>query len=549
MAVHESAWAPLKLPVFRALWIAQLVSNLGSWMQMVGAQWLLVDAGPTVLSLVQTATMLPVMLLALPAGVLADLSDRRRLLIATQVALLVVATVLAGLTLAGLMNPPLLLALTFLIGCGSAVMGPAWQAIQPELVPRDQLSSAAALGGVNMNSARAIGPAVGGLLVAWAGPGWVFALNALSFLAVTLALVRWDRPADERPDESERERAIAAFHAGTRYVRHAPGVIRILLRVVLFIPAATALMALLPIVAGRYLGMGANGYGVLLGAIGVGAVVGAFTLPKARGWIGRSGLLAAGGVAAAAGVLVTAAVRQPVLVMVGLLLYGMAWIAVLSTLNAALQMLLPSWVRSRGLAVYLVVFQGGSAVSAPLWGLAADAWGVPLALAGSAVLLLVGALSVQRWPLPGHEYDRTVSTAWPQPHLVLEPPTDRPVLVTLEYRVPEGNGPEFMAAMRHVEKSRRRTGAYAWGLFVDGADPSRYIEVFQVRSWSEHMAQHNVRMTAADQAWQDQAWSFAEGAPVVTHAIAVPQSPGPPLTPPPPSPPPSPPSPPGPAPT
>jgi len=274
-----SAWAPLAAPVFRALWIAQFVSNIGTWMQTVGAQWLLLGHGATLVTLVQTASSLPIVLLALPSGVLADRFDRRALLLAAQFAMLAVSAALTVLAFADALSPAPLLALTFLLGCGSALMGPAWQAIQPELVERDQLGQASALGAVNMNLARVVGPALGGVLVAAAGAGWVFAFNALSFLGIAAVLLLWRRTKTAVP-AAERERFLTALYAGRRYVWNAPGIRRVLLRTALFIPGAAALWSLLPLVAADSLGLGSGGYGMLLAAVGIGAVAGAFALPR-----------------------------------------------------------------------------------------------------------------------------------------------------------------------------------------------------------------------------------------------------------------------------
>jgi predicted MFS family arabinose efflux permease len=394
----DSAWAPLGARVFRALWIAQLVSNIGSWMQSVGAQWLLIGHDAALVTLVQTASSLPVVLLALPSGVLADRSDRRRVLLAAQFAMLAVSTVLAVLAFADALTPQLLLGLTFLLGCGTALMGPAWQAIQPELVERRQLGQAAALGAVNMNLARALGPALGGAVVAAAGAGWVFAFNAASYLGIAAVLMLWRRPPTQTPT-AQGERLLTALYAGRRYVWYAPGVRRVLLRTVLFIPGGAALWSLLPLIASRSLGLGSGGYGLLLGAVGVGAVGGAFVLPAVRRALGANGTLAAGAVVFAGVLAVLATVRIPWLAVVVLLPAGLAWIGVLSTLNAALQTRLPGWVRARGLAVYLLVFQGGQALAAPVWGALAGGLGLTVSLLAGSGLLLVGAVSVRRWPV------------------------------------------------------------------------------------------------------------------------------------------------------
>ncbi|MET7275336.1 MFS transporter [Streptomyces flaveolus] len=519
---EDSAWAPLAARVFRALWVAQLVSNTGTWMQTVGAQWLLVGHSAALVTLVQTASSLPVVLLALPSGVLADRYDRRKVLLAAQFAMFVVSSALTVLAFRGTLAPGALLTLTFLLGCGTALMGPAWQAVQPELVEREQLGQAAALGAVNMNLARAVGPALGGAVVAAAGAGWVFAFNALSYVGVAAVLLLWRRPAAPRTADRE-EGLLAAVQAGRRYVWHAPGVRRVLLRTILFIPGGAALWSLLPLVASRSLGLGSGGYGLLLGVVGVGAVGGAFALPAIRRRLGANGILAAGAAVFAATLVVLASTRSPWLAAAALLPAGLAWIGVLSTLNAHIQQRLPGWVRGRALAIYLVVFQGGQALTAPVWGALADGLGLTLALLTGAGLLTGSALSVRRRPLRGTDgIDPSPSHHWPVPPLVFAPgPADGPVLVSVTYRVPPENRAVFTGRMRNVARSRRRTGALTWGLYQDGANPERFIEKYLVASWLEHLAQHHSRLTANDRRFEEQARHLlVEGtAPEVTHAF------------------------------
>ncbi|MFJ8601883.1 MFS transporter [Streptomyces shenzhenensis] len=522
-AATDSPWAPLAARLFRALWIAQLVSNTGSWMQTVGAQWLLVGDGAALVTLVQTASSLPVVLLALPSGVLADRFDRRSVLLAAQFAMLAVSAVLAVLAFTDALSPTALLVLTFLLGCGTALMGPAWQAIQPELVERRQLGQAAALGAVNMNLARAVGPALGGAVVAAAGAGWVFAFNAVSYLGIAAVLVVWRRPSADAAPAAVNEGMLAALHAGRRYVWNAPGVRRVLLRTLLFIPGGAALWALLPLTASSSLGLGSGGYGLLLAAVGVGAVAGAFALPRVRRTLGANGTLAAGAVVFAGVLAVLAQVRTPWLVAVALLPAGLAWIAVLSTLNAAVQTRLPGWVRARGLAVYLLVFQGGQALAAPLWGVVAAWVGLSVCLLIAGAVMLLGAASVRRWPLyDAAEINPSPSDHWPTPPLVFEPgEADGPVLVTVVYRVPADNHAEFTERMHRVAASRRRTGALDWGLYQDGNDPERFVETYLVGSWAEHRAQHQVRLTATDRRREERARELlAPGTvPEVTHAF------------------------------
>ncbi|MFD4511129.1 MFS transporter [Streptomyces sp. NPDC058457] len=522
-AATDSPWAPLAARVFRALWIAQLVSNIGSWMQTVGAQWLLVGDSAALVTLVQTASSLPVVLLALPSGVIADRFDRRAVLVTAQFAMLAVSGVLAVLAFLDALSPTALLLLTFLLGCGTALMGPAWQAIQPELVERERLGQAAALGAVNMNLARAVGPALGGAVVAAAGAGWVFAFNAASYLGIAAVLLLWRRPAAAAAPPAGNEGLLAALYAGRRYVWNAPGVRRILLRTLLFIPGGAALWALLPLTASRSLGLGSGGYGLLLGAVGIGAVGGAFLLPRAHRLLGANGTLGVGALVFAAVLAVLATVHAPWLVALALLPAGLAWIAVLSTLNAAVQTRLPGWVRARGLAVYLLVFQGGQALAAPLWGAVADWLGLSACLLIAGAAMLLSAATVRRWPLRDAEgINPTPSDHWPAPPLVFAPgEADGPVLVSVVYRVPADQRAEFTDRMHRVARSRRRTGALSWGLYQDGHDPERFVENYLVSSWAEHQAQHHVRLTATDRRFEEEARALLTPgtAPEVTHAF------------------------------
>lgn len=518
-----SAWAPLRLfPVFRVLWIAQFASNVGTWMQTVGAQWLLIDSSPLLVSLVQTASSLPIVLLALPAGAWADLMDRRRLLLAAQLAMFLAAAALAGAAFLGVDAPWLILLLTFLLGCGNAVAAPAWQAIQPDLVDRALLPQAAALNGLNMNVARAVGPALGGLVVAAVGAGWVFALNAVSFVGIAVAVSAWRAP--QRVSAGPPERLAEAVRAGGRYVRNALIVRRLLFRAVLFIPAASAVWALLPVVAASNLGLGSAGYGALLGMVGLGAVAGALVIPRVRARVGSPRLVTGAMVVTAAALVALALLDSELLVGLALLPVGAAWIAVLSSLNAGLQLALPNWVRARGLAYYLVVFQGAQALAGVVWGVVADRASVTVALLVAAGLLAAGALLGLRSPLPDTgNLDRSPSTHWPTPQLTITPePADGPVLITLAYRVPEPNAVAFTEAMRHVGRSRRRTGALRWELFRDGGEPTRFVESYLVGTWAEHLRQHEDRLTGADRRFEQEALALADGEPEVAHLFPPP---------------------------
>lgn len=519
-----STWAPLRSPIYRTLWIAQLVSNLGTWMQTVGAQWLLVGEpnAATLVSFVQTAITLPVMLLSIPSGVLADLVDRRGLLLTAQSAMALLAAVLAVSTATGHTTPGVLLSLLFLLGCGQALTAPAWQAIQPELVPREQIPSAAALGSMSVNIGRAVGPAVAGVLVAASGPTLVFALNAVSFVGIVLALLVWRRPPADRSLPSERP--LAALQAGTRFIRAAPAIRRVLMRSLIFVAPASALWALLPVVARDQLGLTSSGYGIMLGALGLGAVAGAVGLGRLRQLLNPTARLAVAAVLF--GVATLGAALVPVLGVVLVLLVGggLAWLLAMSTLNATMQLLLPAWVRARGLAVYMLVFMGGQAIGSLVWGLVAGAFGTVSALLIAAALLGLCAVSTAWLPIrhDPESLDLTPASFWPEPQLVVEPdPADGPVMILRSYAVDAGQVGEFLAAMAFVGRSRQRTGAMEWRLYRDIGAVDRYVEAFVVRSWAEHMHQHQVRLTAQDRLREAAVQKFTVGEDEVTHLVAV----------------------------
>jgi MFS family permease len=511
----------LRIGVFRVLWLAVLGSQVGTWMQTVGAQWLLVDKpnAATLVSLVQTAGTLPVVLLALPAGVLADSLDRRRLLIWTQLFQLGVGVVLTALTLAGEMTPALLLTLTFALGCGMAMTNPTYQAVIPELVPRPLLPSASALGSISVNLARAVGPAVAGVLVARIGVAAVFALNTATFLAFAIVLFLWRR----NPPEGAAlpEPFVAALRAGGRYVRHSPAMRRFLLRSALFILPAVGLWALLPVLASHRLGMGAGGYGLLLAALGLGAILGAMVMTRMRAALSDNQMLVAASLTYAAVLAVVALVRVPAVVAVVLVPAGTAWMTVLANLNAEVQMFLPRWVRARGLGTYQLVFFGCQAVGALIWGVVANRIGLVATFLITAAATAAGAATVRFWPLMETRHlDREPAVPWPEPQLTTEPdPSAGPVVVEVTYTVRPANESAFLAAMSHLRRSRMRTGAVQWGIFRTGEVPDQMVEVYVVPTWDEHLRQHGGRMTGADVELDRQVKALSEVPPRVAHLL------------------------------
>lgn len=515
--------SPLSSPVFRALWLATIVSNIGTWMHDVGAAWLMTSLSPSPLmvALVQAATTFPLFLLALPAGALADIIDRRKVLIGAQLWTLCAAGGLAAVTLAGWTSPALLLGFTLALACGAAMSAPAFQASVPELVPREALTQAVALNSTGINIARAIGPALGGVIIAAAGSGAVFALNAVSVIGVLIVLWRWRRaPGDMHLPP---ERFGGALAAGLRFAVRAPALQVVLVRALAYFLFASALWALLPVVARRELGLDALGYGVLLTALGCGAVAGALLLPWVRRRVPVNALTVVAALLFAGATAALALVPGPVVAAPVLVLAGMAWIAMMAALNGAAQLAVPGWVKARALAIYLLVFQGSMTAGAALWGSIALHAGTDAALFAAAGGLVVALIAAWRFPLSGEDaLDLAPSLHWGAPVVAGEIAHDRgPVLVTIEYRVDPDQVTAFARAMAPMQRVRRRDGASGWGLYEDAAMPGLMIESFTVPSWVEHLRQH-VRVTNADRTDQDAARAFHLGPqpPVVRHWIA-----------------------------
>ncbi len=399
----EVAWAPLSEPLFRSLWIAAVVSYTGTWMQNVGAGWLMtqLSTSPLMVGLVQAAAAIPVFLVVLPAGALADMVDRRRFLLFTQSWMVVAAVALGVLTLLNAVSPWMLLAFTFLMGLGAVMNDPAWQAITPEVVSPAQHASAVALNSAGFNVARAVGPALGGVVVAAAGAGWSFLLNAASFFGVIVFLYSWKRAPHE---PLETHGVWDAIMEGLRYVRGAPKVRSVLIRTGAFSFGATSLLALLPVICQPH---GAQGYGFLLTCFGLGALAGAAVLPRLRVRYSVDGLVAGATVVFAG--MTFAAGQVHIFEWLCLILFtaGAAWIGILACFNVVAQMMCPSWMRARALSMYLLVLQGGMAVGSAVWGALASRQGVPAALAWSAVAMVLGLSSIRRHRLTGAELTMT----------------------------------------------------------------------------------------------------------------------------------------------
>lgn len=518
-----SSWSPLQNKLFRALWLATVASNIGTWMHDVGAGWMMtsLSSDPFMVALVQAATSLPMFLFALPSGVLADIVDRRKYLLFAQIWMLVTAAGLSALAFVGLVTPEILLGATFLLGVGAAMAAPPFQAIVPELVPKEDLASAVALNSLGINISRAIGPALAGLILSFAGPAVVFMLNALSVLGVVAVLYFWK--AAPRVQRLPAEHFLPAVRAGLRYVHAAPVLRVVLIRAVAFFTFGSAAWSLLPLVARNELGLGAGGYGILLACIGVGAVTGAVLLPRLRKRFSTDALAIGATLLFALSMLALAMLKNTVLLAMVLLFSGFAWIAMLSILNVGAQRSSAGWVKARALAVYLVVFFGAMAAGSAIWGQTAGKFGTPTALIIAAIGMVLSCATALRWKL---DLTPDLNLA-PSGHLQRQTMTDEPahdsgpVMITVEYRIASENAEHFKKAIHAMRHVRRRGGALTWGIFEDIAQPGRYVETFVVESWLEHLRQHD-RFTENDKAIMLRAHSFHQGpdAPVVQHFIA-----------------------------
>lgn len=521
----ESAWKPLAYPIFRALWIATIASNIGSFMQDVGEAWLMttLTPSPLLVALVQAAASLPALLLALPSGALADIIDRRRLLLFTQTWMLVVAGVAGLFTISGLMTPQLLLSLAFLMGLGEALNGPAWSAITPEMVPTKDVKAAVTLNGAGFNVSRAVGPALAGFLITLFNPGTAFILNSLSFVGVVYVLYRWRRV--QKESELPREQLHTAMRLGLRYVRHAPALQSVFVRSSVFIGCAISVLALLPVFARQQLGLGAFGYGVLLGAFGAGAVVGAAILPKLGRDLSINKLTMGATVVFALTTLGQTALPFFVLVSFALFVAGIAWLAILSNYMTLVQVACPSWVRGRVLAVYMLAFSGSLVVGSAVWGEIASFLNATDALRVAAVGLLVGLVTAAHYKLPEqYAFDFTPSGHWAplEEDAVGRSEAMSRTAVTIEYQIDPSEADQFLTVMEAVRGTRLRTGAENWYLYRDIEDPTRYVEIFDSPTWIEHQRMHE-RVSVADQKLEEKVRAYHAGdSPVrISHFIAV----------------------------
>jgi MFS family permease len=511
---------PLLVPTFRNLLIADLVSDVGTFMQSVGAAWLMVSlhAGPGYVALIQTAASLPYFLLALPAGSAGDIFDRRRLILFTEIWMMAVALTLAILTIGGLVTPWLLLLLTFAHSAGDAFETPTWRAILPELVSKDDLPAASAMNGIEFNLARAIGPAAAGIVIVTAGLPTAFVANVISFCGVIFVVAKWKRPV--RRQTAPPETLAGATVAAVRYVRNSPSILTILVRTGIILFFSSSLFALLPSVA-QSVDKRAIGYGLLLGCFGTGAIGGALIMQRLRASFSTETIVSAGVIILGTAMVAITRLHSLGTLALVVLASGAAWILFISLINALVQNLAPEWVRARVLAVFTLVYMGSFALGSAAWGGVAQHRSVRLALICSGFGTIGSAFLALLLRLPDSSADLTPWNHWRMPVIVKGVAEERlsgPVLVTIEYTVIPDQESKFLKAMRQYARVRRRDGAYQWGIYRDIEVADRFVEVFLVHSWAEHLRQHE-RQTKADRELEERVYSHVAAEAKVRHLL------------------------------
>lgn len=510
VADPTSIWSALSHLAFRGLWIAGGIYFLGNAMQTMAASWMMVElSGSSFLAaLVQTAVFLPMFLLSLPAGVLADIADRRRLIQASLATQAVAGTLLAVLLLAGVGGPATVLFLIFVAGCCTALLSPAWNSTIGDAVPRNELPQAITCVSIAYNAARAVGPALAGALYALVGGGWIFALAVLSTLVQMEAIRRWP-PAPHPPSRLPAERLWGGMLSGLRFAWHSKLILAQLVRTVAYSAAGSALWALLPVIGQRQLGLGAAGYGVMMGCLGGGAVLVGLVVGRLRHRIGLDALVAWGCIVFGAVMGIAAFSTWPPLVYVSLVAGGAAWMAVMSTFNTATQTSAPPWVRARALAMHTLCALGSFAIGSAWWGAMTDIVGLTASLCTATVLMWAGLLLARPFPLRmGQAPEVTPAPPWEDSFLFHEPdPNAGPVAVEIGYRVRPEATAEFLDALTALREPRRRDGATFWRVYRDLSDPSRYVERFIVTSWADYLHQR-ARATLAVHEQEERVRSF-----------------------------------------
>ncbi len=490
--------SPLSIPIFRAVWIASLISNFGGLIQSVGASWMMISlhASPQQVALVQASTTLPIMFFALVAGAIADNLDRRHVMLAAQIFMLLVSAVLALFAWMGWLTPWLLLMFTFLVGCGTALNGPAWQASVGDLVPKPMLSGAVTFNSMGFNIARSLGPAIGGVIVAAAGAATAFFANAVSYLALIAVLLRWHphRPESKLPSEALG----SAMMSGIRYVAMSPGVRVILFRSLVFGLGASAVPALTALVARDLVSGGPLTFGLLLGGFGFGAIGGALSSIRLRARFTSEIVVRIAAIALISGTLVVAFSRLLPVTVIGMMMAGGGWVLAMSTLNVSVQMATPRWVVARTVSIYQMTVFGAMAIGSWLVGVIAETHTTSIALVTAAASLVVSFLLGFVLPLPKVESIDLDPRGWEAPETALHiEPRSGPIVVTIEYRIAEGDIDRFVAAMNERRRIRRRDGARHWTLLRDLMDTELWIERYHVATWLDYV-RHNQRRTHAD---------------------------------------------------
>jgi MFS family permease len=504
-----SAWEPLKIPIFRSLWIANTASNIGTWMQDVGGAWYMtsITHSAIFISLMQTATSLPLFLLALPAGVASDLYDRRKILIWTLLWIVISAVILGILILSGLSSPVLLLTLTVILNLGGAFFVPAWQASIPEMVPKEQLNWCHCYKQRFIKRSKSYRACYWRNSTSFFGAWVTYFLNAAVTTILIILLWQWKRSTNK--PKLPPEQFLAAVKMGIRYVRHSAIIKTLLLRTFLFIVPASALFSMLPIVVKNELGYGATVYGILLGFIGIGALLGVYFQPRLRVRASINIISVIASILLGIVILGLATTSYIPLLCLIMLCGGFGWLLTLSSFHVTTMSSVPSWVRGRAVAVYLLIFYGGMSAGAALWGFLATEYGTAYSLMAAGALLLLGSTLAGRFKLPQIEkLNLDPAGRWAEPIVVREfDPNDRAVMITVEYHIDPDQQQAFQSAMHQLKEIRQRDGAFSWMLTEDVADANRYVEVFYVESWMEHLHQHQ-RGTVEDQAIEDLAKGF-----------------------------------------
>jgi MFS family permease len=516
----SSLLRPLRVPIFRNLLTANFVSDIGTFMQSVGAAWLMVSlhAGPAYVALTQTASSLPYFLLALPAGTAGDILDRRKLILATETWMTCVALLICVLTIGGFMSPWLLLVLTFALSAGDAFETPSWRAVLSELVGKDELPAASALNGIEFNLARAVGPALAGVVIAAAGVAAAFVTNFVSFFGVIFVVARWKRPVRKRttPPETFAGATVDAI----RYVRYSPEILTVMVRTGAVMFFSSALFALLPSVA-RSVNKSAIGYGLLLGCFGAGAIGGALIMQPARARWSTEAVVSTGVAVVGLVIVMMSGLHRLATLAPVMLIGGAAWVLFISLINALVQNLAPAWVQARVLAVFILVYQGSFAAGSAAWGAVAERAGIGTALVVAGIGTMATTVLALLAALPEATADLSPWNGWRMPGVVRQDESylsQGPVLVTVEYAVVPGKRTEFVEAVHQYGRIRRRDGAYRWGIYRDTVNANRYLEIFLVRSWAEHLRQHE-RMTLADLELERRVSGYLTGDTVVHHLI------------------------------